>query len=307
MSKLKLSYAYVATYKGRNIDRISSLRMSILEKTSFFDSIKEDFHFKISEELEEFSPNVFYEPKPYFFDCSEDRHDSDYQKNIIKLSRKLEDLRNRRNLEDDMISLESNYRIFTVLLENENRDPVYFIINKIPNRKQIKHKQFLLIKPSYDVEFVKIEHGFPVSEGIAAIYDIENKQIKVFKNEEFDQIIYDKSTLKKQAEEKFKELEENKFEILNYKIKGIDKEYFDKLNVRHYKALNSYDSKNYSSRINESQFKDAVTHAAIDENHRLKIEEDTINIENVEQFKILISALSERLLLDLLKNKVRTV
>ena len=39
MSKLKLSYAYVATYKGRNIDRISSLRMSILEKTSFFDSI----------------------------------------------------------------------------------------------------------------------------------------------------------------------------------------------------------------------------------------------------------------------------
>ena len=65
--------------------------------------------------------------------------------------------------------------------------------------------------------------------------------------------------------------------------------------------------KNYSSRINKSQFKDAVTHAAIDENHRLKIEEDTINIENVEQFKILISALSERLLLDLLKNKVRTV
>ena len=117
----------------------------------------------------------------------------------------------------------------------------------------------------------------------------------------------DNAALKAQAEDKFGKLINGEIIVLDYQIKGISENYFNDLNIRHYKSLSAYSSITFKENITKENFIKAIQHESIPEEQRLQINGSQINIESKDQFKILISVMSERLLLDLLKDKIKTV
>lgn len=301
---MKLEQVYVASYKGQNIDKISKLKMSEDEKQTFYHDIHSEFETKCTQEIEAFNSEVYFEPRPYFVEMNFEKGETSFEKKLKKFQSKIEVVISDPNRED--ILIDTTYRLFLLTINDETKNKKYIVISKIPSRKQITHKKFMIVSTSLDVEYIELEKGIPVFESITAIYCCEEKQFRIFNIAEFDSILFDHTALKEEAKEKLKELKSGDFSLYDYKINGVNDEYISKLGTRHFKVLTAYNPSIYSQKITKEQFKKAVQHSRISKENRIEIVDGTIKIKNQGQFNILISALSERLLLDLLNNKIKT-
>ena len=303
---MKLNFVYVVKYTGNKIKKIDSLELGEKEKINILNSMKKHLEKSFHQKLPAFNVNMYFQPEPYSYTVLNEESDNleEHAKTIHELVKQLQELLKNQKKEKAIVDGTTKYRTFLFNVEHEGN--TYFVMNLIPGRKSIEHKKFIITKKN-EMRYVELDYGLPLPEEPAAIFDSKKNIISVYKAEEFDKILADNAALKAQAEDKFGKLINGEIIVLDYQIKGISENYFNDLNIRHYKSLSAYSSITFKENITKENFIKAIQHESIPEEQRLQINGSQINIESKDQFKILISVMSERLLLDLLKDKIKTV